>query len=307
MRGHRQAVGGRRGAEQEVQRGAQLGGQRVQHAHRRGGQPPLDLRNEAGRALGAAGEFPHRQAPLLAYLAQPGAKFRAGIERTHGPRNPAGRLTATLYIRLIRLYTGRHARGSPDGRAHPARARPAPHACPRADERRLRAARRLRPAALLPARPGHGRAGGQRPRRAAGLRQQQHPLPHRRGDRRVDQGQAVPVRAVHPHRRAVPLGLRLGRRAPPDVLPLAQARALHRLLHHHARRHRARGRARRQGGGGDQGPPRRHRGGGHAGRGRLRRDCPRCSNCSGRASRCATGSRSCWTPGSSSRPTRSPC
>jgi hypothetical protein len=59
VRGHGQAIGGRCGAEQEVQRRAQLGSQRVQHAHRRGGQPPLDLRDEAGRALGPAGEFAH--------------------------------------------------------------------------------------------------------------------------------------------------------------------------------------------------------------------------------------------------------
>ncbi len=88
VRGHGQAAGRRRGAEQEVQRRAQLGGQGVQHAHRRGGQPPLDLGNKAGRALGAPGKLPHGQPALLAYLSQPGSEFRAGIERTHEPRSP---------------------------------------------------------------------------------------------------------------------------------------------------------------------------------------------------------------------------
>src|SRR5215813_14218472 len=169
------------------------------------------------------------------------------------------------------LYTGRPAR-SPHGCAHPARARPPSHARPGAHERRLRAARRFRPAARVPAQPRDGRAGGQRPRRPAGLRQQQHPLPHRGGHRRMDQGQAVPIRAVYPHRRAVPVGFRLRRRAPPDVLPLAETRALHRLLDHHARRDRARGRPARQGGGGDQGDPGRHRRGRPARGHRLRRD-----------------------------------
>src|SRR5215469_16929948 len=120
-------------------------------------------------------------------------------------------LTATLYIRLIVLYIARPAPpgGTPYGRAHPAGARPPGHTSPGADERRFRTARRHGQAPRVPAQPRHGRAGGQWARRPARVRQQQHPLSHRSGDRRVDQGQAVPVRALHPHRRAVPVGLRL--------------------------------------------------------------------------------------------------
>ena len=134
---------------------------------------------------------------------------------------------------------------------------PGPRARP--DVRRLRGEARLRPAAPVPPRPRQSRYGKCRAGRAAGLRQQQHQVPDRRRHRRVDQGQAVPLRAVHPHRRAGPVGLRLGRGAPPDVLPVAEAGELHRLLHHHARRRPARLRAHAQAGRGDQGPPQRGR------------------------------------------------
>ena len=142
---------------------------------------------------------------------------------------------------------------------------------PGPDERRLRAAGRLRPAPPLPAGPGEAGDGAVGPRRAARLRQQQHQVPDRRRDRRVDQGQAVPVRAVHPDRRTGAVGLRLGRRAPPAVLSVAQAGELHRLLHHDARRRPARVRAHRQAGRRDQGPPGAGRRRKRARRRRLRR------------------------------------
>ena len=159
-----------------------------------------------------------------------------------------------------------HEQRSPHARSRCPRSSPRPGAGP--DERRLRGAGRLRPAPPVP--PGARQAGHgtSRPRRAARLRQQQHQVPDRRRDRRVDQGQAVPVRAVHPHRRAGPVGFRLGRRAPPDVLPVAQAGELHRLLHHDARRRPARVRAHGEAGRRDQGPP---GAGGHRERARRRR------------------------------------
>src|SRR5271169_883453 len=117
---------------------------------------------------------------------------------------------------------------------------PGPRARP--DVRRLRGEARLRPAAPVPPRPRQSRYGKCRARRAAGLRQQQHQVPDRRR-----------------HRRADPVGLRIGRGAPPDVLPVAEAGELHRLLRHHARRRPARLRAHAQAGGRDQGPPQRGR------------------------------------------------
>ncbi len=63
-----------------------------------------------------------------------------------------------------------------------------------------------------------------------------------------------------------------------------------------------------QGGRGDQGTSWPSAGrGGHAGRAWTSPRSPRCSSCSGRASTCGTASRSCSTPGRSSRPTRSRC
>src|SRR5579859_4664526 len=51
------------------------------------------------------------------------------------------------------------------------------------------------------------------------------------------------------------MGFRLGRGPPPDVLSVAEAGELHRVLHHHARRRPARLRAHPEAGGRDQGPP----------------------------------------------------
>ncbi len=266
------------GAEQQVvQRRVQLGSQRVQDAHRRHRDPALDLRDEAGRTPDPARQLAHGQRPLLAGQAQPGAEPRLRIEASrHDVNVHCTLLAANLdsptahgigwLVRRADTSSRRarsfHGRGrtctSPDPRARP-------------DVRRLRGEARLRPAAPVPPRPRQSRYGKCRAGRAAGLRQQQHQVPDRRRHRRVDQGQAVPLRAVHPHRRAGPVGLRLGRGAPPDVLPVAEAGELHRLLHHHARRRPARLRAHAEAGRGDQGPPQRSRSKRRAHRRRLGR------------------------------------
>ncbi len=76
----------------------------------------------------------------------------------------------------------------------------------------------------LPPRPGEGGPRRLRPRRAAGLRPQQHPLHHEHPHRRVGPRQDDALRAPDAWRRAAPLGLRLGRQAPSPVLPVAAAR-----------------------------------------------------------------------------------
>ena len=67
-------------------------------------------------------------------------------------------------------------------------------------------------------------AGEVRPRRAPGVRRQQHPLHHLDQDRRMGARQALPLGAAHAHqRRSDPVGLRLGRRASQALCALAQA------------------------------------------------------------------------------------
>ena len=112
---------------------------------------------------------------------------------------------------------------------------------------------RLRRYRLDRARQAHGRV---RPRRAAVVRHQQHQVRDRRRDRRVDQGQAVPVRAVHPDRRAG----RCGTSARPPCTTGCTARGSSRRTaspptRTDARRRRARRRPDRQAGRRDQGPP----------------------------------------------------
>ena len=94
--------------------------------------------------------------------------------------------------------------GCPDGRLGGAGQHgPAPDVPPRAGARR--------------------RSRRQRPRRAAALRLQQHPLRHEHPHRRVGPRQDDPLRAAHARRRAAPLGLRIGGQASPPLLPVAAA------------------------------------------------------------------------------------
>jgi len=70
----------------------------------------------------------------------------------------------------------------------------------RHDGRRFRAARRLRPLAILPARAGSRGARSVRARGAAAVRRQQRPVRHLDGDRRMVARQDDALRAAHPHR-----------------------------------------------------------------------------------------------------------
>ena len=105
---------------------------------------------------------------------------------------------------------------------------------------RLRGARRFRPPAPLPLGRAQAGAGELRPRRAAALRRQQHPLRHRHQDRRMGARQALPLRAARQRAGADPVGFRLGRRAPPAVFAVAQAGELQGRPARHARHHAAR-------------------------------------------------------------------
>ena len=140
----------------------------------------------------------------------------------------------TIARHWLTAYNPRHAngpagptkfRGDPHGRHHQARAaqdqrrghQPAlqlgpPPAGARHHGRRLRGARRLPPAAPLSARPRARRAGEVRPRRAAAVRRQQHPLRHLDQDRRMGPRQAFALDAADPRPGSDPVGLRLGRR-----------------------------------------------------------------------------------------------
>ena len=91
----------------------------------------------------------------------------------------------------------------------------------------------------LPARPRPPGAGELQPRRAAGVRRQQHPLPDLDQDRRMGARQALALGAAAAERRADHLGLRLGRRAPQALLALAQAGELPRRPRRTARHRRA--------------------------------------------------------------------
>ena len=120
----------------------------------------------------------------------------------------------------------RHGRHRPQD--HRRRHQPALQLGPRAAGARhhggrFRGAGRLPPPAPLPAVAGAAGAGEIRPRRAAGVRRQQHPLPHLDQDRRVGARQALALGAAHPRRRADPVGFRFGRRAPQALHALAQA------------------------------------------------------------------------------------
>ena len=88
---------------------------------------------------------------------------------------------------------------------------------------------------------------------AAAVRPEQPPLRHEHRDRDVGARQEHPLRAPPPRRRPDPLGLRLGRQAPPALLPVAAGVELARLGAADARRDAGR----------DRGP------------GRARRDDPR--------------------------------
>ena len=74
--------------------------------------------------------------------------------------------------------------------------------------------------------PGAAGAGAVRPRRAAAVRREQHPLRLGHQDRRVGARQARPLRAAGARPGADRVGLRLGRRAPPALLALAAEGAL---------------------------------------------------------------------------------
>ena len=145
-----------------------------------------------------------------------GIAYNAAIRR-----RPAGQ--------PIRITESTHGReNAPSGEDHRRGHQPAlqlgpPPAGARHHGRRLRGARRLPPHAPLPARPGASRARSLRSRRAAAVRRQQHPLRHLDQDRRMGARQAVALGAADPRRRSDPVGLRLGRRASPALLALAQA------------------------------------------------------------------------------------
>ena len=88
----------------------------------------------------------------------------------------------------------------------------------------LGAAHRLPAAALGPARSRQGGARGLRPRRAAALRPEQHPLRHEHAHRRVGARQERALRAPAARRRSDPLGLRLGGPPSPAVRAVAARR-----------------------------------------------------------------------------------
>ena len=119
----------------------------------------------------------------------------------------------------------RHARADRDPRRghQPALQLGARAAGARHHGRRFRGARRLPAAAPLSPRPRPAGAGEVEPRRAAGVRRQQHPLPHLDQDRRMGARQALPLGAAAAQGRPDPVGLRLGRRAPQALHALAQA------------------------------------------------------------------------------------
>ena len=136
----------------------------------------------------------------------------------------------TLPPRSPATLGGRHEEARAGAHHHPRRGyRPALQLGARAagarhHGRRLRGARRLPPPAPLSAGAGPAGAGEVRPRRAAGDGRQQHPLPHLHQDRRVGARQDLPLGAADAgQRRSDPVGLRLGRRAPPALCAVAQA------------------------------------------------------------------------------------
>ena len=128
-------------------------------------------------------------------------------------------------------------RGDPHGRHHhqreprkitrrghqPALQLGPPSAGARHHGRRFRGARRLPPAAALSARPRARRAGEVRPRRAAAVRRQQHPLRHLDQDRRMGARQAFALDAADPRPGSDPVGLRLGRGPSQALFAVAQA------------------------------------------------------------------------------------
>ena len=134
-------------------------------------------------------------------------------------------------------------------------------------------------------------AGEIRARRAAGLRRQQHPLHHLDQDRRMGARQALPLGAAHARRRADPVGLRLGRRAPQALHALAQAGELQgradRAARHRQSRLRADGAPRQGDRLADQGGRRRQ----DADRHRHHRAADDVRAGEGRASRSPTASR----------------
>src|SRR6202453_44232 len=86
-----------RAEQQVVQRAVQFGGQRVQDAHRRYRDSPLDLRDEAGRTSDPASQLTHGQLPFIAGQAQPGPEPRFRIEASrHGVNVHCTLLTANL-------------------------------------------------------------------------------------------------------------------------------------------------------------------------------------------------------------------
>ena len=119
---------------------------------------------------------------------------------------------------------GHESHGSEDRRGGPAAplGPAAPGARPHAGG--LRGARGLPPAARLPARPHAPGARALRPRRPARLRPVQHPLHLRHRHRRVGARQAHALVPADRQRRALGVGLRLGR-APPPALRAVDARA----------------------------------------------------------------------------------
>ncbi len=174
---------------------------------------PRRLTRAGAARQGAARCESDAQSALLAPSGE-----RAMNKRTTEPRvvTEAGRVAATR----SELALGPRAAGA------------GPHQC------RLRDARRFPPPAPLSPRPGQAGPEELQPRRAAGLRRQQHPLSHRHQDRRMGARQALPLRAAR--RRPGPdrVGLRLGGRASPALLRLAAAGEFPRRHARHAR-HRA--------------------------------------------------------------------
>ena len=81
-----------------------------------------------------------------------------------------------------------------------------------------------------------GRAARVRPRRAAAVRPEQHPLRHEHPHRRVGARQERPLRAAAARRRPGPVGLRLGGPAPPAVRAVAAGLELAGRRLEHARR-----------------------------------------------------------------------
>ena len=146
----------------------------------------------------------------------------------------------------------------------------------------LGAAHRLPAAAPGPARPRQGGARGLRPRCAAALRPEQHPVRHEHAHRRVGARQERALRAAPARRGSDPLGLRLGRPPPPAVRAVAAAGELPRRRRADARRDARRDR--------HPGPARR------ADRARAARARPRWRAARGRHGRPASRSRRCSAP-----------